>query len=146
MLRRNGTSETLKVPISSYPCKYASFKRVCKMVAISALKLYMIYFNYSKIKTKKRSGKIWEADELVEFRAGPLSQDPPHLRPWHSLRPRSVALAPHWVSLMPYELPLTPALVNGFLPYILRSHFRLRPWVWKLSFCFSSIFWDWNST
>lgn len=145
LLRRNGTSETLTVPLNSYPCQYESFKRECKIVAISALKFCKTYFNYSntiKIKKWEDSRSWWTG--WVPFRA-PVAESA-HRRLQHSQRLlRSVALAPHPVRFIPSELLLTSALVSGLLPCILGSHFWLIPQRWKPSLCFSSIFWGWNA-
>lgn len=116
MSRRNGMSDTLKAPINSYPCKYESFQRDYKIVEIDTMKLNMIYFNYgSQLKTKKRSEKICKVYKLVGFHAGPMGQGQTHFRPRHSLRPRSVALTPNLLSLMPPELPQTLAPVTWVL-------------------------------
>lgn len=116
MLRRNGTCDTLKAPINSYPCKYESFKRDYKIVGMDTTKLDTIYFSCrSKIKTRKRSENICKIYQRVVFHTGPVWQDQTHFRPRHSLRSQSVALSPNL--LCPCLLScLWPQLqLHGFL-------------------------------
>lgn len=70
-MKRNGSSETPKVPLNSHLCKYESFKREYKIVAIDAMILLMIYFNCgNKSKTKKIHVKILTVNKLGSFHAG----------------------------------------------------------------------------